>query len=76
MGLTIEAIYDGAVFRPIAPVRLKPNTRVRVIDIEEDQDTQEQLRRLLLAAPTLSENDLQGYTQVREWMNQWTVNAF
>jgi hypothetical protein len=30
MGLTIEAIYDGAVFRPIAPVMLKPNTRVRV----------------------------------------------
>ena len=30
MGQAIEAIYDGAVFRPIVPVILKPNTRVRV----------------------------------------------
>ena len=29
MGHTIEAIYDGAVFRPTVPVTLKPNTRVR-----------------------------------------------
>jgi predicted DNA-binding antitoxin AbrB/MazE fold protein len=30
MGQVIEAIYDGAVFRPTVPVTLKPNTRVRV----------------------------------------------
>jgi len=30
MGQTIEAIHDGAVFRPTVPVALKPNTRVRV----------------------------------------------
>ena len=30
MGQEIEAIYDGAVFRPTVPVTLKPNTRVRV----------------------------------------------
>ena len=30
MGHTIEAIYDGAVFRPTVPVTLKPNTRVHV----------------------------------------------
>jgi predicted DNA-binding antitoxin AbrB/MazE fold protein len=37
MGRTIEAIYDGAVFRPTVPVTLKPNTRVRVtVRTEED----------------------------------------
>ena len=30
MGQVIEAIYDGVVFRPTAPVTLKPNTRVRI----------------------------------------------
>ena len=30
MGQVIEAIYDGAVFRPTVPVTLTPNTRVRV----------------------------------------------
>jgi len=38
MGLVIEAIYDGAVFRPTAPVTLKPNTRVRVTVAKDDGD--------------------------------------
>jgi predicted DNA-binding antitoxin AbrB/MazE fold protein len=28
---TIEALYDGEVFRPTEPIALAPNTRVRVI---------------------------------------------
>ena len=39
MGQTIEAIYDGAVFRPIVPVTLKPNTRVRVTVATDDEAT-------------------------------------
>jgi predicted DNA-binding antitoxin AbrB/MazE fold protein len=27
---TIEAMFDGAVFRPAEPVGLEPNTRVRI----------------------------------------------
>lgn len=27
---TIEAIYDGQVIRPDAPLKLEPNTRVRI----------------------------------------------
>ncbi|MBM4046281.1 MAG: DUF104 domain-containing protein [Planctomycetes bacterium] len=30
MRKTLEATYDGAVFRPDAPPELKPNTRVRL----------------------------------------------
>ena len=28
---TFEAIYDGIVFRPDKPVKLKPNTRVQIV---------------------------------------------
>ena len=28
---TIEALFDGQVFRPNKPVKLKPNTRVRMV---------------------------------------------
>lgn len=31
MADTIEALYDGKVFRPIGPIALAPNTRVRMI---------------------------------------------
>lgn len=49
---------------------------VIVFPVGEVKPEQEQLQHLLLMAPISSENDLQGFTQVREWMNQWTVNAF
>lgn len=28
---SIEALFDGKVFRPEKPVKLKPNTRVKII---------------------------------------------
>ena len=30
MAATIEATFDGAVFRPLGPVALAPNTQVRL----------------------------------------------
>jgi len=27
---TIEAMFDGAVFRPVEPIKLEPNSRVRL----------------------------------------------
>lgn len=31
MTLTIDAVYDGKVLRPIEPIDLKPNTWVRLV---------------------------------------------
>jgi predicted DNA-binding antitoxin AbrB/MazE fold protein len=31
MNKTIEAVFDGAVFRPAQPLSLEPNTRVWII---------------------------------------------
>ena len=31
MTKTLEAIFDGIVFRPDKPVKIKPNTRVQII---------------------------------------------
>ena len=30
MSQTLEAVFDGAVFRPDEPIELEPNTRVRI----------------------------------------------
>jgi hypothetical protein len=49
---------------------------VIALPVTEGGTKSEQLERLLLAAPTLSEDELQSYAQVREWMNQWTVSEF
>ena len=56
MGQVIEAIYDGAVFRPTVPVTLKPNTRVR-ITVARDVGTSAPAISFLDAASSL---DLDG----------------
>jgi hypothetical protein len=52
--------------------------RVEVIVLPMEDGDQEPglLESLLLTAPTLSEADLQGFAQVRDWMSQWTVDEF
>lgn len=49
---------------------------VIVLRVEEDEQAPGQLVDLLLTSPTLSEADLQGFEQVRDWLNQWTVSEF
>ena len=56
MGQVIEAIYDGAVFRPTVPVTLKPNTRVR-ITVARDVGTSAPANSFLDTASSL---DLDG----------------
>lgn len=31
MTISIDAIFDGQVFRPAKPVKIQPNTRVRIL---------------------------------------------
>ena len=37
MTQTVDAIYDGLVFRPDKPVKIKPNTRVQISVKVEDE---------------------------------------
>lgn len=38
---TLDAVYDGTVLRPVKPLAIEPNTRVR-ITIETELEKQEQ----------------------------------
>ena len=50
---TIEAIYDGKVFRPAVPLVLEPNVRVR-ITIEKTQSSGESTGSFLQVARSLN----------------------
>ena len=72
----IQDVIAGAV-----TIRLPAHfsaKRVEVIILPVDEDEQEtgQLQRLLLTAPTMSEDDLREFDQVRNWMSQWTIDEF
>ncbi len=52
MSQTLEAIYDGAVLRPVEPIELEPDTRVRVT-IEKIDDADKPRKSFLDTARSL-----------------------
>lgn len=56
MAESIEATYDGSVFRPLGPVELAPNTTVRLI-VESLPTVRDQSTSFLQTARSLN---LQG----------------
>lgn len=73
---SVEDVIAGAVTIKLPAHFTGKRVEVIVLSVDENDQEPQQLERLLLAAPTLSEDDLQGFAQVREWMNQWTVSEF
>ncbi len=53
MSRTIDAVYDGEVFRPFGPVKLKPNTRVKII-LETGEEDEGQPKSFLQTARSLN----------------------
>lgn len=53
MSQTLEAVFDGNVFRPDQPIKLKPNTRVR-ITIEPASSSEQGTESFLRVAQSLN----------------------
>lgn len=65
---TIEAVFDGAVFRPSEPIPLKPNTRVQ-ITIETALPVAEEGLSFLQIARTLNlEGPADWSTNLEEYL--------
>ena len=44
--------------------------------IDEPENGKQSLKDLLLEAPTITDDELQEYFSVREWMSKWKVREF
>jgi len=53
MSQTLDAIFDGSVFRPDEPIELEPNTRVR-ITIEANPTSEQRSESFLRVARSLN----------------------
>ena len=73
---SVQEVIAGAVTINLPAHFAGKRVEVIVLPVEEDNQESEQLQRVLLAAPTLSDDDLQGFSLVRDWMSQWTVSKF
>ena len=67
----IQDVIAGAVTIRLPAHFSAKRVEVIVLPVDEDEQETGQLQRLLLTAPTMSDDDLRGFDQVRKWMNQW-----
>lgn len=54
MPRTIDAVFDGNVFRPSEPIALKPNTRVKIILDPTEEEEEEAPKSFLQTARALN----------------------
>jgi hypothetical protein len=73
---SVQEVIAGAVTVKLPAHFAGRRVEVIVLPMEEDDQGQAQLEDLLLAAPTLSDEEMKGFAEVREWMDQWTVSGF
>ncbi|MCI0692352.1 hypothetical protein L0337_10165 [candidate division KSB1 bacterium] len=72
----IQEVKSGAVTVALPVDFHAKRVEIIILAIEESNNGAQNLQDLLLAAPTLTDDELQDYEKVREWMSQWNVNDF
>jgi hypothetical protein len=73
---SIHEVVAGSVTILLPVDFAAKHVEVIILPVEDAPAEWSRLQNLLLAAPTVSEADLQEFAQTREWMNQWQMNAF
>ena len=68
---SIHEVVAGSVTIRLPVDFAAKRVEVIILPVEEAQTKPSQLQRLLLAAPTISEAELDEFAQTREWMNRW-----
>ena len=72
----IQRVKSGAVTVTLPPEFDTKQVEIIVLPVGEANGGAQNLQDLLLAAPTLTDDELQEFDKVREWMSQWNVNDF
>jgi hypothetical protein len=72
----IQEVKSGAVTVALPVDFHAKRVEIIILPIEESHNGAQKLQDLLLMAPTLTDDELQEYDAVREWMSQWNVNGF
>jgi hypothetical protein len=72
----IQEVKAGAVTVALPVDFHGQRVEIIILPMEESRAGAQNLQDFLLAAPTLSDEELQEYEKIREWMSQWNVNDF
>jgi hypothetical protein len=72
----IQTIKSGSVTVTLPPDFDAKQVEIIILPMDEIIGGAKSLQDLLLAAPTLTENELEEFNKTREWISQWTVKDF
>ena len=71
----IQKVKSGTITVQLPADFQAQEVEVIILPLERPASVTHDLRAKLLAAPTLTKEELQEYEKVREWMNQWNGNG-
>lgn len=72
----IAEVMSGSVKIDLPSDFQARKVEITIRAIEEPENGKETLKDLLIAAPTLTDDELQKYNDVRESMSKWQVQEF
>ena len=72
----IMDVQSGSIKIDLPPEFHNKKVEIIILPIEESKNSGQSLQELLLAAPTLSDAELQEYDDVRKPIDKWIVNEF
>lgn len=72
----IQKVTSGSAVIEIPPELDTKYVEIIVVPIEDTSSSNQNLREILLAAPTLTEDEVEEYQRIRNWMSIWNVNGF
>lgn len=73
---SVQDVVAGVVTIELPHHFTGKRVEVIVLPVDDDDNTSAELKRVLLAAPTLSDTDLKRFAEIRDWMVQWNVKEF
>jgi len=72
----IEDVKSGSVTIDLPADFHAKKVEIIILAVEDSGNGRKSLQDLLLEAPTLTQDELQEYQNVRDWMSQWNVKEF
>lgn len=72
----IEDVKSGSIKIDLPADFHAKRVEITIQPIDELENGRQLLQDLLLEAPTLTDEELQEYNSVRNWMSKWSVKEF
>ncbi len=72
----IEDVHSDTITIGVPADFQGKQVEIIVKTIHNEHNGKNNLKNLLLRAPTLTQEELQEYNRIREWMSQWNLTGF